>query len=229
MDMESSLFCQLLKWLWKNNEHLEREGFLSKKARAIHSRIANAFLRIENDRALDKLLSTDNCPRINFGKQFLYLEPVGKGGFMVPILSLQCDLNHSPAPRFCLRLGLFLLDNSGELQSIGYRFETPEDGDESRHHYYHAQLIRSFPNDSPGWCLNCREWLPDTQPAFALDANGPVTLLLCLLVSLYDLHGVDQILRQVDFRNHLAPYFEAMICHNRQPKLKKKSKSRWTS
>lgn len=222
MNMESSLFCQLLKWLWKSNEHLERDGSLSIKVRDIHNRIANAFLRIGSDRELDNLLPADNRPRSDFGRRFLYLKPVVKGSIMVPILSLKCDLNHSPAPRFCLRLGLFLLDNSGEPRAIGYRFETPEDEDESRHHYYHAQLIKSFPNESPGWCLDCRKWLPDTQPAFALDANGPVALLLCMLVSLYDIHGVNQILKEVDFRNDLTPYLEKMIWHNLQGKLKKK-------
>lgn len=229
MNIELGLFCQLMTYLWHRHDIWERGRNVPGKASLIYNRIEQGFRKIENERVLEKLLPADDRPIANFGKQFLYLEPIERGDYMVPVLSLQYDLNRSPAPKFCFQLLLFLLDSKENLQAIGYRFETPEGEDEGRHHYYHAQLIRTFQNDSPGWCANCRAWLPETQPAFALDARSPVTLLLCLLVSLYDLQGVNKILNGVNFRDHLMAYVRQMTCYNLRTELKKKSRSRRTN
>ena len=55
------------------------------------------------------------------------------------------------------------------------------------HDFHHAQLIRKFGQKKLDNKLqiDCPIWLPQSQPSFPLPAECPVTLLLCLLVTLY--------------------------------------------
>ena len=86
---------------------------------------------------------------------------------------------------------MFLVDDDINVKSLGYRFESPEGKNNQNagvHHYYHIQMIQP---------PTCRiDWLPETQPAFPLDADNPVKLLLCVLVSLYGLDYLGTIIRE---------------------------------
>ncbi|MDB5431422.1 MAG: hypothetical protein JWP35_2538 [Caulobacter sp.] len=69
---------------------------------------------------------------------------------------------------------------------VGYRFETPEDGD--NHNFYHAQPCRSMgAKDDP-----VDHALPISQrdPTWPLAAKSALDLLLCLVTSLYGMHGL---------------------------------------
>lgn len=121
----------------------------------------------------------------------LYLPRLEKNPEFVPILSLQCSLDETGTNA---KLRVMLVSPNGEkekLHGIGFRLESPhgDEGDEEdggnelgRHGFYHAQLIRSLGYGPP---VECPSWLPETQPSFPLTADDPVTLVLCLLLSLY--------------------------------------------
>jgi hypothetical protein len=70
------------------------------------------------------------------------------------------------------------------------------------HHYYHVQIIQP-----PTSRLN---WLPDAQPAFPLDADNPVKLLLCVLVSLYGLAYLGKIIREAHNIYRLSDYIDGV-------------------
>ncbi len=217
MNVELGLFRQLLKWLWEKNESVIRrlsEDTNKNKASEIYSRIITTSPKIENDRALEVMLPNKERLVVDFEDvgRFLYLEPIPKGDVALPVLSWECDFSRKPIPEIRLHLGLFLLDKEKNLQVIGYRFETPEG--EGRHNYYHAQLIKNFHNGGSCWCAKCRDWLPETQPAFVLDARNPVTLLVCILISVYGLNYVSQNLETANFWNELKPYVENMALKN---------------
>lgn len=126
-------------------------------------------------------------------KAFIYLKPVEKGDWIIPILSISYDFE-SNFPVMRLRLSMFLVDKEDELRAIGYRFETPESEGDGIHNYYHAQLIYKFDNDERIKNLPCPEWVPESQPAFALDATTPLTLLVCMIGSLY---GPEYVFRNI--------------------------------
>lgn len=128
----------------------------------------------------------------------LYLPPLEKDAEFVPVLDVKCDLDATGAE---MKLRVMLTrylencgeDGGGKLCGIGFRLESPycdeeedaegdEEKREGRHDFYHAQLIRDF-----GWgpYIDCPDWLPCTQPSFPLTANCPVTLVLCMLLTLY--------------------------------------------
>lgn len=126
--------------------------------------------------------------------QVLYLPPLEKNPRCIPILSLYCRLNDQQGiAKF--RVMLVSLDKKGDPYGIGFRMETPEsmnqEGDMPAnggiHDFYHAQLIQRFRREEVNSELqiDCPCWIPVTQPSFPLPAQCPVTLLLCLIVTLY--------------------------------------------
>ena len=128
----------------------------------------------------------------------LYLPPLKKDDHFVPVLSLYCKWNetHSIAK---LRIMLVCLGNhTDECQKpygIGFRLETPETtnqtetpaGDAGIHDFHHAQLIKKFGKDNLDRSLqiDCPSWLPESQPSFPLPAKCPLSLLFCLIATLY--------------------------------------------
>jgi len=132
---------------------------------------------------------------------FLYLPPLEKGAEFVPVLSMKCVLDDTRVEiklRVMLICGVEDHEETGELRlcGIGFRLESPHgdeeeqegtagdeaEGKDSRHGFHHAQLIQDFDQDPP---IECPDWLPCEQPSFPLTADCPVTLVLCLLLTLY--------------------------------------------
>lgn len=149
--------------------------------------------------------------------RFLYLPPLEKDAEFVPILSMKCDLDDTRAE---MKLQVMLVRLVGRrLCGIGFRLESrrgdeeEEEGDtemdeeeerEGRHDFYHAQLIRDFDGGPP---IECPEWLPCTQPSFPVTADCPVTLVLCLLLSLYGKRcSWDFVSRDTGLFHFLKPY-----------------------
>lgn len=131
---------------------------------------------------------------LDFSKRVLYLPPLEKEPNFVPILSLSCILNKiQSSAQF--KVMLVCRDEDEKLCSIGFRMETPESMNQSAntvsndgiHDFYHAQLTRKFDQKAPDnkQGFDCPNWLPQSQPSFPLPAHCPVTLLLCLIVTLY--------------------------------------------
>lgn len=151
------------------------------------------FPPITRDTELSGLLPSGGAPALDTPpRTHLYLPTVWKGGAVqVPVLTWTFDFGLA-RPQASLYLALLQVPEvSGQLQALGLRFETPEeggDGAESAHNYWHAQVTRGFTRERPledrGRAL-CPEWLPDSYPAFPLPATTPAELLVCVLISLY--------------------------------------------
>jgi len=200
MSMEQELLRQIVLWLW--SRHRNAASTLSGEVSDLHDLVSTVF-PVFDERELEKLLSQKKPPVADFGdrRKVLFLEPITGSRCMVPILSLRYDFSRS-IPEVGFRLALFLFDETKGLAALGYRFESPQG--EGTHHYYHAQPIRDL---DWGHSLPCPAWLPTTQPAFALDAKNALTLLVCLLITLYGLEYVGE-LRGAPFWAHLQPYVE---------------------
>ena len=116
----------------------------------------------------------------------------------VPIFSLCCNLSRNQSiARFRVMLVTLDQNDKTKLNGIGFRMEPPESKDQNAnttnndntgiHDFYHAQLIQQFSPKQFGDILQnkCLSWLPESQPSFPLPANCPVTLLLCIILTLY--------------------------------------------
>ena len=135
----------------------------------------------------------------------LYLPPLEKNPSCVPILSLYCKLNEQQNIAK-LRVMLVSLDKKGDPYGIGFRMETPESMNQGVdmpagggiHDFHHAQLIQRFKQEQLDSKLqiDCPCWIPESQPSFPLPAECPVTLLLCLIVTLYGRKYYNQFLAE---------------------------------
>ncbi|MCP4602197.1 MAG: hypothetical protein GY847_17055 [Proteobacteria bacterium] len=133
------------------------------------------------EKELSDLFPDSEAVEIDFSarSKVLYLPPLEKNVDFVPVLQMQCTLDEERTD-ISLKV-MFVRSIKGDekqLGGLGFRLESGE----GRHDFYHAQLIRDF-----GWgpAIESPHWLPETQPSFPLAANCPVTLMLCLLLSLY--------------------------------------------
>ncbi len=202
MTSELKLFGDLLFLLWAAHER--PWAYKNGEAREIYQQISDLYPPFGRREELRAFLPSHDRPATDFAltKKFLYLNPPEGQPTFVPVLSLRCDFT-SLLPEIRLRVGLFLREH-GEVKSVGLRFESPEGEPEGEgvHHYYHAQFISSFYAGAP--LKGVMSWLPVTQPALTLNADGPVGLLLSLLVSLYGLDHLASVV--VAFTGDLRTY-----------------------
>ena len=152
---------------------------------------------------IDHFFSSSEVTDVNFFEKnkVLYLPPIKKDAAdaeFVPIFSLCCNLSRNQSvARFRVMLVSLDKDDKTTLNGIGFRMETPEgrnhnvnttDNDSTGiHDFYHAQLIQQFIPKQFGSKLQtkCLSWLPESQPSFPLPADCLVTLLLCIMITLY--------------------------------------------
>ena len=116
-------------------------------------------------------------------KLVLYLDPIEKERIL-PLITIQSDHDWVHFRVYAL---LAKLNDAANLKSLAIRFETDEGdyketGPKGAHDFCHAQLCNTISESIP---VYAPEWLPDSQPSFPLDADDQVTLVLCMLVSLY--------------------------------------------
>ena len=129
----------------------------------------------------------------------LYLPPLKKDAHFVPVLSLEdCkwdQTQHSARLKVMMVCRRNCTDENQKPYGIGFRLETPESANqpettadsEGIHDFHHAQLIKKFCKKKFDRRLQicCPSWLPESQPSFPLPAKCPVSLLFCLIATLY--------------------------------------------
>ena len=203
--MEQKKFIDILVWIAQLGDKVQN---LPEKAQKIHQRAAEKYRKI-GSRELEAILTRGEPKTVSLlnCRGFVYLPPIDKGGWLVPILSVEYNYS-ADNPQVSLKVALFLLvEVAGKenLRAIGYRFETPHGGD--RHNYYHVQPIDGF-GHSDRWKLPGTDWVPTDYPAFPIDAQDPIQLLISMLVSLYDHAFVQDI--QGQFKTDVKRHVEKM-------------------
>ena len=182
-NMEQKTVNDILIWIAQRGDDIQDAP---EQVQRIQDR--TFYYRKISSRELETMLTVGAPRTVNMldNKAFIYLPPIKKGNCIVPILCVEYDYA-TEMPELTLRIALFLFDGENNLKAIGYRFETAHNRE--RHHYYHIQHINKFdPSDeSDRYKLPDTEWVPIEYPAFPIDAQNPIELLICLLVSLYDL------------------------------------------
>ena len=181
--------CKIQKSAWNNEEAKWKP---SKRALETYKFVSQQPLQSLQPVKLEDIEQffspSGKSADVNFfeEKKVLYLPPLKKDAEFVPIFSLCCNLSKDQSiARF--RVILVSLDENDKtkLNGIGFRMETP-DGT-GIHDFYHTQLIQQFSPKQFGDKLRakCPCWLPESQPSFPLPADCPVTLLLCIIITLY--------------------------------------------
>ena len=97
---------------------------------------------------------------------------------------------------------LTTLDENSDIQALSIRYETDE-GDPHRqtdgsHDFCHAQFCNRI---SHRICATTPKWLPESQPSIPVDADDQLSLVLCMLTSLYGGAYVQQRINDSGIRN----------------------------
>lgn len=201
---ELSVFRALVLWMHDNNENPAENT--NSTAQEIWNNHLNQFGNWMNGSSttVESSLPTEDKVNTSFpNASYLYLAPIISDQIMVPRIRISCDFGRlKPSVRCSVEI--FTLDNKEEeikIKVFKYRFETPEGP--GIHNYYHIQNIKTKDIG----------WIPTGQPAFPMDANNSVQLLICLLLSLYgldiipkmeqDIKGIQQYIRGTMFFDSL--------------------------
>jgi hypothetical protein len=203
MSDDLRVFRELVLWLWETHE--KPWEYSHEDARLI---VESAHLTDSSFTSITELnvnLPSETNVSASFGNRFFCLKPVTEHRIMVPRIHLKCDFGRN-IPEVRCRLELFLLNVNAEIRSLGYRYESPEGKNIQGggvHHYYHIQLTKPP--------ISNVDWLPETQPAFPVDADGPVKLILSVLISLYGLNYLGTILRDANIPD-LDKHIKSISC-----------------
>jgi len=114
-------------------------------------------------------------------REYFYLPPLEHHPDFIVIFAAMCQFGQEPW-NVDFRVHLYRLLGESEFggpdgrdfEHFTIRFEGPEPM--PTHHYYHAQF--TLGESSP-------HWFPDSIPCLPLAAHNPVTMLVCLMMSLY--------------------------------------------
>lgn len=149
---------------------------------------SSGWLPISAEELREFLSREEDELHVNFydERKYLYLPALKEDNKdFVPVLSLKAEFSDGEMKEFRLRVMLVSQNDDGELRGLGFRLEAPEGSGHGRHDFYHAQLIKGFEKHEMGLSIKTPQWLPCSQPSFPLLANDPLTLVICLLLTLY--------------------------------------------
>lgn len=109
-------------------------------------------------------------------------------------------------PRIQLILALVVAgeDAQSGLNATAFRFETGDEG--TAHDYHHAQPTTRLEHRG-AYLGGVRVPLHESVPAFPLDADGPVGIVMCALLSLYGRDEIVKMLSQDPYlKSSVQPY-----------------------
>lgn len=130
-----------------------------------------------DSRQLTSILRKPRNVRMLQSDQYLLLEPTRRDS-LLPLVTLQSSHEWR---HFRIYTLLAKKHGASSVASIALRFETDEGSGGGSHDYCHVQICRSIGRHP----ATNSSWLPESEPAFPLDADNQVSLVLCLLTSLY--------------------------------------------
>ncbi|MBX3001991.1 MAG: hypothetical protein KF893_25930 [Caldilineaceae bacterium] len=201
---EYTVLKQIFVWLATEQRRWQESVLSTTSRRDLFEQVEIDYPSIEERELENYLNSSDTIELLKWGK-FLYLRPIEEGGFFIPVLTIKYDFGgHEQEIR--LRLAFFCIDENGDIKASGFRFEAPEDTD-GLHNYFHVQAITGFDKDTPKYQLPCEKWIPVKQPALCFDANGPVSLVVGMLVSLYGFNYIKELMNK-GFGSELTPFIK---------------------
>lgn len=207
--------CNIQKTVWQDKDPRLNQWVPSQKALETYDFVSTQRLQSLyhfKEEKMSQIFSSSRAVKFNFFDEnlVLYLPPLGKGSVYLPILTLRCKFSKKHE-NVKFRVMLVTHDKkNNSLKGIGFRMETPEGKNSNSktstnsrkigiHDFYHAQLIQQFsPKQYDNKLiiegLNC---IPEAQPSFPMPANCPVTLLLCLILTLYGINGYEKLCRKI--------------------------------
>ena len=164
---------------------LSKYEWIDGRLSTLRDKILCKYYRMGNldESGLDSMLRKHQDVTMKEQSLYLYLEPIKKRTIL-PLVTIQSS---DEWVHFRIYALLTMLDDNMDIQALAIRFETDEScpdptGSVGSHDFCHAQLCETIGSVAKA---TTPEWLPTSQPSFPLDADDQVTLVLCMLTTLY--------------------------------------------
>ena len=181
------------------------------------SRMAVVFPQ-QPEQTLRRLLTA--TPEVDMGdRAWLWGEPTPPAGSnslfgsvqLIPAISVRWDWSRDPVPMRLMLALVHVKTNPGPgFRAHAYRFESPA-VDAKRHSFFHAQPAITLAHKAGGHDLpGVRGPVDTSTPAFPLDVDGPVGLVLSLLLSLYGTRGLTSLFHQTPVQKTVPPFVHEM-------------------
>jgi hypothetical protein len=184
MPNHNDVLRQLSVWLLGQHKPSQYSG----DAADLFNRVSDTYKAFKNDYDIERHFK-EASGNVDFGDRFIYLQAMTNKGMFLPAIQIKYEFDPKDNKEKWKFYLLVFSMGATSPNSIGIRYESPE-GEKGPHHFYHMQLVtRVFDHPLPG----CPVWLPTSEPAFPVDADGPIKLFLCLVLSVYGanrLYGV---------------------------------------
>ncbi|MDA4124673.1 MAG: hypothetical protein OK438_04385 [Thaumarchaeota archaeon] len=179
---------------WRTGSGRPREK--NKKALEFHDRV-QAFRFPLTAGEMKQLLLRDrvNSKIETEETKFVHLPPLEDDPLFIPVLRIKADLPNKFAE---FRVEMYTYKDEAGMENrpsgIGFRFETPT-LDSPNHNFHHVQL---FDTENGGGLGEALIKLPSTVPCMPLLADEPVSLTLCMIVSLYGTQGLSDVISDLN-------------------------------
>ncbi len=177
-DDRSAVYDILSRFLSRYEWTEGRLSTLRDKVFCKYSRMGNL-----DEVGLDSMLRKYQDVTMREQSLYLYLEPIKRKNIL-PLVTIQSS---DEWVHFRIYALITMLDDNMDIQSLAVRFETDEGYPDptasvGSHDFCHAQLCEAIGSVARA---STPEWLPTSQPSFPLDADNQVSLVLCMLTSIY--------------------------------------------
>jgi hypothetical protein len=181
MKEEYDQIRHIILQLFYYQQSLLKDGKLS-----AHERLGDIVKPISSENQIIYAMADDLKADFRKLDSILFLPPMEQDPQIIPALILDCDLSRQTDISIKIILYRFIGD-SALPECIGFRFDGPEGvkDKKSRHNYWHFQLVKKANFHKGRKTLKCRDWLPTKMPCIPILANGPASLFICLLYSIY--------------------------------------------
>ena len=149
------------------------------------------------------LKDRDACRMETEETKFVHLPPLEDDPLFIPVLRFKTDF-HSKLAQYRVEMYTYKDQEGAENRpsGMGFRFETPT-VQSPNHQFHHVQL---FDTDTGSGLGEMLVGLPSIVPAIPLVAEEPVSLALCMILSLYGTQGLSDIISDLNLDpRYLAP------------------------
>jgi|GEM_PF-4219015 len=184
MKEEYEKIREILKRIFLQERNLYRNKKLPE-----YNKLFKDFPPMEHENQISHLmqdltnLKTDFCE----SPTYFYLPLIESQPKIIPILLMDCNLTASEKDVSFIIVLFQYIKKEKPPECIAFRFEGPHGfgADRSKHNYWHMQVTNEIVSRCGTQKIQCREWLPVRSPCIPIISDGPVSLLLCTLFSLY--------------------------------------------
>jgi len=182
-----------------------REGlnFYNSTSYAPWNRLVAHHKALSSTKALDGLLPAHNRRTGQLDGNSIAIKPSKSSSAAAAFLSASWDFDADPW-KLKYYLVLYYGAMAGGWPELGMSFRLEQPEGRGTHSYWHLQMCRAVPEDRRTQVLACHPKLPDSYPAFPLNASDATSLTASIALAMSGREGLQSLLRVLHGQGTIA-------------------------